>query len=68
MPWNKLHFSLSTIKTIKRYSVDGKLVMEKIINDKATLQSLNISQLNQGIYLMSCVTDDGEKYFKVVKE
>ncbi len=58
--------SSTKINSIKLSSVDGKLIIEKTVKDNYT--SINISELSQGVYFMQCITESGEKYFKVVKE
>lgn len=58
--------SSEKINSIKIFSVEGKLVLEKALRKNNT--TLNVSELSQGIYFMLCITEGGEKYFKVVKE
>ena len=58
----------SPIKTIKIFSVDGKLVLQKNNTDNSLSQTINISELRSGIYFVNCVIGGKENYFKVIKE
>ena len=60
--------SPTPIKTIKIFSVEGKLILQKNNLDNSTSQTINISELRSGIYFMSCITEMGEMPFKIIKD
>lgn len=60
--------SSSPIRLIKMFSVDGKLVLQKNNANNVLSQSINISELNAGIYFLNCITEEGERSFKIIKE
>ncbi len=58
--------SVVKITSLKIFSVDGKLVLEKVVKENNS--TLNVSELSQGIYFLCCMSDEGERYFKIIKE
>lgn len=58
--------SSENIQTIRIFSVDGKLIREEKINSQKQA-SINIEGLNNGIYLLETVSNEGNQIRRIIK-
>ena len=58
--------SNNTIKSVKLYDVQGRLLHTKLINE--TTSSIDISEKANGIYFLKIISDKGFKVEKIMKK
>lgn len=50
------------------YSIEGKIIFEKLIGAENNLTTIDIQNLSSGIYILECITENGSTKMKVIKE